>query len=39
MLLDFIDAFEYLRKDPDCNGKVGEVGFCFGGGIMKPDGG
>jgi carboxymethylenebutenolidase len=35
MLQDFIDAFEYLRKYPDCNGKVGVVGFCFGGGIAN----
>jgi carboxymethylenebutenolidase len=35
MLEDFIDAFEYLRKLPDCNGKVGVVGFCFGGGIAN----
>ena len=35
MLNNFIDAFEYLRKLPDCNGKVGVVGFCFGGGIAN----
>ena len=35
MLEDFIDAFEYLKKDPDCNGKIGVVGFCFGGGIAN----
>jgi carboxymethylenebutenolidase len=35
MLEDFIAAFEYLRKHPDCNGKVGAVGFCFGGGIVN----
>ncbi len=35
MLQNFIDAFEYLRKLPDCNGKVGVVGFCFGGGIAN----
>src|SRR5580698_4476161 len=35
MLQNFIDAFEYLRKQPDCNGKVGVVGFCFGGGIAN----
>ncbi|HEV9038491.1 MAG TPA: dienelactone hydrolase family protein [Puia sp.] len=35
MLQNFIDAFEYLRKQPDCNGKVGVVGFCFGGGIVN----
>lgn len=35
MLEDFIAAFEYLKKDPDCNGKIGVVGFCFGGGIAN----
>jgi len=35
MLQNFIDAFEYLLKHPDCNGKVGVVGFCFGGGIAN----
>ena len=32
---DFIDAFEYLKNHKDCNGKVGVVGFCFGGGIAN----
>lgn len=32
---DFIDAFEYLKHHKDCNGKVGVVGFCFGGGIAN----
>jgi len=35
MLEDFIAAYEYLKKHPDCNGKVGVVGFCFGGGIAN----
>ena len=35
MLEDFIDAYEYLKKHPDCNGKIGVVGFCFGGGIAN----
>src|SRR5579859_4406203 len=35
MLQNFVDAFEYLRKSPDCSGKVGVVGFCFGGGIAN----
>ena len=35
MLEDFIAAFEYLKKHPDCNGKVGVVGFCFGGWIAN----
>jgi carboxymethylenebutenolidase len=35
MLENFVDAFEFLKKHPDCNGKVGVVGFCFGGGIVN----
>jgi len=35
MLENFIDAYEYLKKHPDCNGKIGVVGFCFGGGIAN----
>lgn len=32
---DFIDAFHYLKNHTDCNGKVGVVGFCYGGGIAN----
>jgi len=35
MLEDFIAAFEYLRNHEDCNGKIGVVGFCFGGWISN----
>ncbi len=35
MLEDFIAAFEYLRNHKDCNGKVGVVGFCFGGWVSN----
>ncbi len=35
MLEDFIAAFEYLRTHPECNGRVGVVGFCFGGWISN----
>ena len=35
MLEDFIAAFEYLKGHKDCNGKVGVVGFCFGGWIAN----
>lgn len=32
---DFIAAYEYLKKHKDCNGKIGVVGFCYGGGIAN----
>jgi carboxymethylenebutenolidase len=35
MLEDFIDAFHYLKGHPECTGKIGAVGFCFGGGIVN----
>lgn len=35
MLEDFIAAYDYLKNNKDCNGKVGVVGFCFGGGIAN----
>lgn len=35
MLEDFIAAFEHLKKHPECTGKVGVVGFCFGGWISN----
>ncbi|WNJ18331.1 dienelactone hydrolase family protein [Pontibacter sp. G13] len=35
MLEDFIAAFEYLKSHPACNGKIGVVGFCFGGWISN----
>ena len=35
MLEDFIAAFIHLKSHPDCTGKVGVVGFCFGGWISN----
>ncbi|MCI5081623.1 MAG: dienelactone hydrolase family protein [Saprospiraceae bacterium] len=35
MLEDFVAAYEYLREHPQCTGKVGVVGFCFGGSISN----
>ena len=35
MLEDFIAAFDRLRNHSKCNGKVGVVGFCFGGWISN----
>jgi carboxymethylenebutenolidase len=35
MTEDFIASFRWLKARPDCSGKVGAVGFCFGGGIVN----
>jgi len=35
MLEDFIAAFEHIQNHPKCTGKVGVVGFCFGGWISN----
>ncbi|AVI51750.1 dienelactone hydrolase [Pukyongia salina] len=35
MLEDFIAAFRYLQDHEKCNGKIGVVGFCFGGYISN----
>ncbi len=35
LLEDFIAAFGRLKSDPDSNGKVGVVGFCYGGGVCN----
>jgi len=35
MLEDFIAAYDYLSSHEDCNGKIGVVGFCFGGWISN----
>ena len=35
MLEDFIAAYHHLKGHPECNGKVGVVGFCFGGWISN----
>lgn len=35
MLEDFIAAYDYLKSRNDCSGKIGAVGFCFGGWIVN----
>ncbi len=35
ILEDFIAAFDYLKKHPNCNGNIGVVGFCFGGWVSN----
>jgi carboxymethylenebutenolidase len=35
ILEDFIAAYEYLKGNKDCNGKIGVVGFCFGGWVAN----
>ncbi len=35
MLEDFIAAFDTLKAHPECSGKIGVVGFCFGGFIAN----
>jgi carboxymethylenebutenolidase len=40
--LDLQSLFDALKADPNCNGKIGSVGFCFGGrmsltlGLSRP---
>jgi len=35
LLEDFIAAYGYLKSDANSNGKVGVVGFCYGGGVCN----
>ncbi len=35
MTEDFVAAVGYLKSHPECSGRVGAVGFCFGGGRVN----
>jgi carboxymethylenebutenolidase len=35
MMEDFVAAVEWLKTRPESTGKVGAVGFCFGGGVAS----
>ncbi|MCB0280439.1 MAG: dienelactone hydrolase family protein, partial [Calditrichaeota bacterium] len=35
LLEDFIAGVDYLKSLPDCTGKIGAVGFCYGGGVCN----
>jgi len=35
ILEDFIAAYGFLKSQSDCNGKIGVVGFCFGGWVAN----
>jgi carboxymethylenebutenolidase len=35
MMEDFVAAANWLRTRPDATGKLGAVGFCFGGGVVN----
>jgi len=35
MAQDFVAAAKFLAQHPDCDGNIGVVGFCFGGGVAN----
>jgi carboxymethylenebutenolidase len=35
MFEDFLAAFDWLKSRPESSGKIGAVGFCFGGGVVN----
>jgi carboxymethylenebutenolidase len=35
MFEDFVASAAWLKSRPECTGKIGSVGFCFGGGVVN----
>ena len=32
---DLLGSYPYLKSRPECSGRIGAVGFCFGGGVVN----
>ncbi len=35
LMQDFLASAAWLKARPDCTGKLGAIGFCYGGGIVN----